>query len=308
MRYLILFLVLLNVVVFLLPKASQRTMHSYTRGEATEPLLVRLDEQEEPPTKTSLVAPAVLQVAVEVPSEQAVSAPAVDEPVPEPETAAQADEENNDEPGDSSTTEASEESTGADDEDNALAAIKSQGTFDKATGGNGTEGIVAVEPPTSGAIARGPLQCFTLGPFKDRKEANALMALMVKKGVKPALRTAKSREPSAYWVYLPPYPSRERAVEAVDRLEALGFDDYFIVGDPKYNNAISLGLFSRKAGSKQRVRDMKEMGFDAKVEPRYAEREVFWIDYSSHGEIDWHPLLKKYKDSGNIKNKARDCE
>ncbi len=307
MRYLILFLVLINVVVYLLPKESQRTLHSYTRGESNEPMLVRLDEQGKTPTKTSLVAPAVLEVAAVVPPAQEMAALTADAAPAETTPPPPAADEGNEDDSDANATAAEDDSeTGA--EENALAAIESQGTFDKATGGNGSQGIAAVEPPASGAIARGPLQCYSLGPFKEQKEANELMALMVKKGVKPALRTAKSREPSAYWVYLPPYPSRERAVEAVDRLEALGFEDYFIVGDPKYNNAISLGLFSRKAGSRQRVRDMKEMGFDAKIETRYAEREVFWVDYSSHGEIDWSPLLKKYKDSDKIKNSRRDCE
>ncbi len=303
MRYLILFLVLINVVVYLLPKESQRTLHSYTRGESSEQMLVRLDEQEEMPTKTSLVAPAVLPVAQKV---SVLADDAAQTEMTTPPAVVEDEDEEYDSADDGSST--AEDDSEAGVEENALAAIESQGTFDKDTGDNGSQGIAAVEPPSSGAIARGPLQCYSLGPFKEQKEANELMALMVKKGVKPALRSAKSREPSAYWVYLPPYPSREQAVEAVDRLEALGFDDYFIVGDPKYNNAISLGLFSRKAGSRQRVRDMKEMGFDAKIETRYAEREVYWVDYASHGKIDWSPLLKKYKDSDKIKNNRRDCE
>ena len=303
MRYLILFLVLINVVVYLLPKESQRTLHSYTRGESSEQMLVRLDEQEKMPTKTSLVAPAVLPVAQKV---SVLADDAAQTEMTTPPAVVEDEDEEYDSADDGSST--AEDDSEAGVEENALAAIESQGTFDKDTGDNGSQGIAAVEPPSSGAIARGPLQCYSLGPFKEQKEANELMALMVKKGVKPALRSAKSREPSAYWVYLPPYPSREQAVEAVDRLEALGFDDYFIVGDPKYNNAISLGLFSRKAGSRQRVRDMKEMGFDAKIETRYAEREVYWVDYASHGKIDWSPLLKKYKDSDKIKNNRRDCE
>ena len=65
MRYLILFLVLVNIVVYLLPKESQRTVHSYTRGEPSAPMLTRLDEQTAPPPKESLVAPGLVQVAME---------------------------------------------------------------------------------------------------------------------------------------------------------------------------------------------------------------------------------------------------
>ena len=297
MRYLILFLVLLNVVVFLLPKESQRTVHSYTRGEPTVPMLERLDEQDSVPTKTSLVAPGMVKVAERPP----VEAQGGEEPVATPDDAAMIT-------ADAETTTRPDEEESAAGEEAGMAGIESQGQLDKAPDSEGDSGIASVEPPDSGAIARGPLQCFSLGPFRQRKEAEKLMAKMVKKGVKPALRTAKVREPSAYWVYLPPYPSREKAVEAVDRLEALGFDDYFIVGDAKYNNAISLGLFSRKRGSKQRVADLKEMGFEAKVETRYAENDVYWVDYASHGEIDWKPLYRAFKDSDKIRNVKRDCE
>ena len=296
MRYLILFLVLLNVVVFLLPKESQRTVHSYTRGEPTVPMLERLDEQDSVPTKTSLVTPGMVKVA----DRSSAGEQGGEETVAIPDDAATTT-------ADAETTRSGEEEPAAEDEA-GMAGIESQGQLDKAPDSEGDSGIASVEPPDSGAIARGPLQCVSLGPFRQRKEAEKLMAKMVKKGVKPALRTAKVREPSAYWVYLPPYPSREKAVEAVDRLEALGFDDYFIVGDAKYNNAISLGLFSRKKGSKQRVADLKEMGFEAKVETRYAENDVYWVDYASHGEIDWKPLYRAFKDSDKIRNVKRDCE
>ncbi len=296
MRYLILFLVLLNVVVFLLPKESQRTVHTYTRGEPTVPMLERLDEQDSVPTKTSLVAPGMVKVAERRP----VEAEGGKEPVATPDDAAMTTAE-------AETTGPGEEEPAVGDEA-GMAGIESQGQLDKAPDNEGDSGIASVEPPESGAIARGPLQCFSLGPFRQRKEAEKLMAKMVKKGVKPELRTAKVREPSAYWVYLPPYPSRQMAVEAVDRLQALGFDDFYIVGEPKYNNAISLGLFSRKSGSKQRVADLKEMGFEATVETRYAENDVYWVDYASHGEIDWKPLYQAFKDAETIRNVKRDCE
>ena len=296
MRYLILFLVLLNVVVFLLPKESQRTVHSYTRGEPTVPMLERLDEQDGVPSRTSLVAPGMVKVADRSPVEaQGGEAAVVNAGDAEITTA------------DAAPMRPDEEQPAAEDE-SGMAGIESQGQLDKAPDSEGDSGIASVEPPDAGAIARGPLQCFSLGPFRQRKEAEKLMANMVKKGVKPALRTAKVREPSAYWVYLPSYPSREKAVEAVDRLQALGFDDFYIVGDPKHNNAISLGLFSRKSGSKQRVADLKEMGFEAKVETRYAENDVYWVDYASHEEIDWKPLYQAFKDSDKIRNVKRDCE
>ncbi len=321
MRYLILFLVLLNVVVFLLPKESQRTMHSYTRGEPAVPMLKRLDEQDGAPLKTSLVSPGMVQVAYRAPAqkegdEESVATKEEVESIANEEdakTVATADVDADEAKTATTDNEATappgnEEHSTATEEEGGMAGIESQGQLDKAPDSKGDSGITSVEPPDSGALDRGPLQCFSVGPFRQRKAAEKLMAKMVKKGVKPALRTAKVREPSAYWVYLPSYPSREKAVEVVDRLESLGFDDYFIVGDAKNRNAISLGLYSRKQGSRKRVADLKKMGFKPKVETRYTEKDVYWVDYASHGRIDWKPFYRALKDKDKIRNVKRECD
>lgn len=315
MRYFVLFLLLLNIVVFMLPKPPQQTVHSYTRGVQNVPMLVLLDEKAEAPEFGALVQAGFIneQPAQEADqdleetdgSETDVTSVAQGEQNADTGTAA-TDEDGGSEA--SAQTTGDKESSNTDQEDEAaLAKIKSQGNFDKAGDEAATPGIAAVEPPAQG-VKRGKLRCFSLGPFRDRETVNELMAAMVKKGVKPELRIDKVKEPSAYWVYLPPYPSREEAAETAARLELMGFDDFFIVGEPKYNNAISLGLFSRKEGSRKRVRDLKEMGFSAKVETRYADRDVFWIDYTTHGKPNWKPLLRKYKVAGEVKNVKRDCD
>jgi hypothetical protein len=306
MRYFILLLLLANIVFFLLPKESQRTMHSYTRGAQNIPMLVMLGETDAPPKPLSQVPvgfSGVTLASTDSVAETPVQVVSLDDaPVAQQdETGQQEEAAPVDEADDVAQDHVKQEKTAE-----ALAAIKDQGKFDKASEASGGYGIAAVQPPQT--IVRGPLKCYTLGPFKDKKIVNDFTAKMVKKGVKPALRTAKARKASGYWVYLPSYPTRQRAREVADHLASIGFTDYFIVGEPKRNNAISLGLFSRKAGSLQRVRDLAEMGYKAKVETRFSEYEVYWIDYESYSEIDWTPLIREYKEEVEIENLDRECE
>mgnify|MGYP001824262086 CR=1 FL=1 len=128
--------------------------------------------------------------------------------------------------------------------------------------------------------------CYTLGPFVDpeamEKTKNQLKAL----GVTADVRQNKERKQRGYWVYLPSYPSREEALAVSRELVANGLKDYLIINDDKHKHAISLGLFSKKKGSERRIQEVNAMGFEPKLEVRYREETIFWLDYETVEEFD----------------------
>ena len=64
-----------------------------------------------------------------------------------------------------------------------------------------------------------------------------------------------------YWVYITPRNSQADAQRKADELKAMGVADYFVVNDGgKWQNAISLGLFSSKDAADRRLADLKEQG------------------------------------------------
>ncbi|MBV8656496.1 MAG: SPOR domain-containing protein [Burkholderiales bacterium] len=64
-----------------------------------------------------------------------------------------------------------------------------------------------------------------------------------------------------YWVYITPRSSQADAQRKADELKTLGVADYFVVNDgSKWQNAISLGLFSSKDAADRRLNDLKEQG------------------------------------------------
>ena len=64
-----------------------------------------------------------------------------------------------------------------------------------------------------------------------------------------------------YWVYITPRSSQADAQRKADELKTLGVADYFVVNDgSKWQNAISLGLFSSKDAADRRLADLKEQG------------------------------------------------
>lgn len=76
-----------------------------------------------------------------------------------------------------------------------------------------------------------------------------------------------------WWVYLPPYPTRRVADRVGDDLKRLGAGDFYVVqqqDDPKFVNAVSLGLFSTEQAALTRRDQLARLGVrgDITVQPR----------------------------------------
>lgn len=153
---------------------------------------------------------------------------------------------------------------------------------------------VTLAPPTAsepGTVPAEPL-CQTIGPFQTREQADSFISELTALGREHTLRSAQIEQPSGYWVYLPSMP-RAEARRIVDELAAKGVKDYFL----GRQNFISLGVFSDKRSAEGRVRDITELGYAPRLEPRFQTREVFWVDLEESSlhrleDSQWADLLK----------------
>jgi hypothetical protein len=75
------------------------------------------------------------------------------------------------------------------------------------------------------------------------------------------LTQRKQEEIATYWVYIGPLSSRQSATQKATELKRLGVDDYFVVADdPKWRNAISLGVFKSEEAAKARLDALRAKG------------------------------------------------
>ena len=75
------------------------------------------------------------------------------------------------------------------------------------------------------------------------------------------LTQRKQEEVAGFWVYIPPLASRLVATQKAGELKRLGVDDYFVVpDDPKWRNAISLGVFKTEDAAKARLVALRAKG------------------------------------------------
>ena len=102
--------------------------------------------------------------------------------------------------------------------------------------------------------------CLEWGGFVGADAARALQALDPL-ALGANLTQRKQDDVAGFWVYIPPLASRQAATQKAVELKRLGVDDYFVVpDDPKWRNAISLGVFKTQDAAKARLAALRAKG------------------------------------------------
>lgn len=114
------------------------------------------------------------------------------------------------------------------------------------------------EPPKAAAAAAGV--CMEWGGFVDADAVRAQQALQpLALGAK--LTQRRQDDTAGFWVYIRPLASRQAAAQKAAELKRLGVDDYFIIPDePKWRNAISLGVFKTEDAARARLASLQAKG------------------------------------------------
>jgi hypothetical protein len=102
--------------------------------------------------------------------------------------------------------------------------------------------------------------CLEWGALID---ADALRAEQALEALAPGAKLSQRKldEAAGFWVYIPPLSSRQAAAQKAGELKRLGVDDYFVVpDDPKWRNAVSLGVFKTEEAAKARLAAVRAKG------------------------------------------------
>jgi len=151
------------------------------------------------------------------------------------------------------------------------------------------EKLTETNPPGAGI----PATCHTLGPFMATAELESVEDTLAKLGFDPKIRTSDVKEHVGYWVYLPAM-KREEALQAARTLDRSEVKDYYIGQE----NFISLGTFAAKDRAEKHRDNIRQLGFEPQVEPRYATHTAHWLDIADMGEDfpGWGKLEEEYPD------------
>ncbi len=144
------------------------------------------------------------------------------------------------------------------------------------------EPAATAAPATAAPVTEAPPperhHCYSVGPLAEDTPADPVRAWLVQHGAQVQSRVEQRQEPRSFWVYIPPAASAAAARETADRLQADGVKDVMRMTAGTMANAISLGLYNRRAAADQRVAELKRAGYSAEVETRFKEVRETWLD------------------------------
>jgi len=147
--------------------------------------------------------------------------------------------------------------------------------------------------------------CYTLGPFMNNEDVTDATQKLMLSGRPFEKRVSEKKEQIGYWVYLPPFESRDAAVQKAEEFKLLGDKHFYVVKAPtEYENAISLGVFRGHENARRRFRQLKNLGYDVKLEGRYRQNPVYWIDYTEQADSQ----VLDIQDFANAQSIPRACE
>ncbi len=336
MKLFIGFLILLNFIYFLWPKDQVKPRPEYKRGNPGVTMMLQVDEEAAPPSFESPVPKIYDPLVKEVPAVQEINA-SFSQPE---EVAKNVDAEEsvgslNDEiakkslenmlvkldsaaiSSDRATLNSEQEITNdtseAKLEGNAqVEVLANVENLNQMSTEIKTETELEVETEFKAEVDSevrdaGVPKCFSLGPFKTNETAKKILADIDAMGFHAVIHDTTEKQKTKFWVYLPPFPSRQEAVDAAEQLAILGIEDYFIISDGRIDNAISLGIFNRKADSDGRIKEINALGYTPKVEVRSKKVSIFWIDTQMTEEVDWVGFLNQRFPKGGVESRQRSC-
>lgn len=101
--------------------------------------------------------------------------------------------------------------------------------------------------------------CYEWGIFEPAK-LNDVITVIDALSIKHRVVQQSTEESIRYWVYKPPLPNDAAAQAKAEELKALGIEDFFVVQEPKWRNAISFGVFRDEKLAANLVDDLRHRG------------------------------------------------
>ena len=169
---------------------------------------------------------------------------------------------------------------------------------------------VAAAPSVSNVALAVPTpapHCVSLGPFLDLTETAEAAARLRERGHVPSQRLADSPLWVGHWVYLAPFPTREEAFAAVEKLRAHGIEDLYVEPSGEDANAVSLGLYSDRGRAESLATTIRGYGYAPEISDKYRTASVYWVDVVLPPRVQLSPSNYTVRSGRAVRAEERVC-
>jgi RND family efflux transporter MFP subunit len=113
--------------------------------------------------------------------------------------------------------------------------------------------------------------CQTIGPIANASEADLIMTTLAGQATQLRLREENQGSVDSYLLLAPQQPSLNDSRALTAKMQAAGFNDFYIFPRGSHKGRISLGVHRVKAYAEERQAQLAELGFESELVPRTKE-------------------------------------
>ena len=141
-------------------------------------------------------------------------------------------------------------------------------------------------PATAAAVTPSVPVCHMIGPLRELVTARQVKERLRALDITVHLYGIKVPGKPDYWVHLGPLRSRKEALELLRELQSKKIDS-FLITEGELANGISLGFFTREDLAKAALKQRRELGYDAKLQPVQRFSQELWavFDDGEYGKF-----------------------
>ncbi len=120
--------------------------------------------------------------------------------------------------------------------------------------------------------------CVTIGPFRDKPDADSAELEYANEGMNVSQRGTRAQVFVGHWVWIRNIADDATAKDILARLNAGGLGDAYIDRSDEAGLKISLGLFGDVSGAEKIELQARSLDLPAEIIPSTSERDVFFVD------------------------------
>lgn len=150
------------------------------------------------------------------------------------------------------------------------------------------------------------LVCGQLRWYGDVEAAKASAARLKSLGMWAELINDPVAQRNGYWVLIPPQANRAAALAKRSELRAMGVEDLWLFRQGPLLNSISVGLFSGKRRAQRRAEEIRILGFEVEVRPKLKITERFAVTYRTD-QRSAHSLFETRALAASLENRSVPC-
>lgn len=136
--------------------------------------------------------------------------------------------------------------------------------------------------------------CVTVGPFRENTDADSAVLVYTSEGMTTALRETRAQIFVGHWVQIRNVANDAEANEMLERLQAGGLSDAYLVRTDDEGLKISLGLFGDLERAEKIEIEARSLDLNPEISPRTRESDVYFVDIALPPGKGAGAIIEKY--------------